>query len=604
MNTLLFPIFVPIIVGLVIYFIPGKVKFIKQLLTLLTSTFVLGTSIWFFIDTPPQMIINNTLVLNVDNLSKFIFLAIGAFSFLVSIYSLRYMQDKPKLSLYYGSLLWTVGSACGVVFSNHLVLLLIFWGFLGLTLYLMILSGKEDSAPAAQKALVIIGGSDALILLAIAFIYFLTHTFKMDQISINLQHEGALANIAFILLALGVFAKIGAAPLHTWIPDVAVKAPLSVSAFLPGALDKLLGIYLLAKISLELFQLSSAMNLVLLIIGSLTIIISVMMALIQRDAKRMIGYLVITGAGYMILGFGTGNTIGIAGGLFYMINSALWTQCLFLIVGNVEKKFDSTELSSLGGLIKIMPLTFIMALIATLAISGIPPLNGFASKWMIYQGLVKLGIAGNNLWILWLIIAMLGSALTLASLMKLIHTVFLGLPSTKIKENKPSEVGFSLIFPPSVLAIICVIFGIFPFVVPIKTFIQPIIPGIDYIGLWSSDLATILILVGLAIGAVIYLYGRVFSNIREQEHFIGGEKLEIEERVTGTGFYNTIKEFSILKKIYKQAEMKVYDIYDQLLRLSGLIAETFRKVHTGVLTLYYSWVVVALIILLIILMGR
>lgn len=603
MNTLLFPIFVPIIVGLIIYFIPRRVKVLKELLTLLTSSFVLVVSIWFFVNKPSPMLINDSLVLNLDNLSKFIFLAIGVFSFLISIYSLKFMQDKPNLSLYYGSLLWTVGAACGVVLSNHLILLLIFWGFLGLTLYLIILSGKEYTASAAKKAFIIIGGSDVLILLAIAFIYFLTHTFEMNQISLQL-HNGALENIAFILLALGIFAKIGAIPLHTWIPDVAEKAPLSVSAFLPGALDKLLGIYLLAKMCLHLFQVSPAINLVLLIIGTLTIIISVMMALIQKNGKRLIGYLVITGAGYMILGFGTGNTIGIAGGLFYMINSALWTQCLFLTMGNVENKTGSTELNDLGGLIKIMPLTFITAFIATLAISGIPPLNGFASKWMIYQGLVKLGTMGDNLWIIWLIAAMLGSALTLASLMKLIHTVYLGIPSKEIIDKKPSKASFSLVFPPSFLAIVCIVFGIFPFTIPIKHLIQPVISGISYIGLWTSNLATILILIGLGIGVIIYFFGRVFSNIREYNHFIGGEKLEIEERVTGTGFYNTIKEFSILKKLYSQAEAKVYDIYDQLTRFSMIIAEIFRKAHTGILTMYFSWIVMTLIILLIVLMGR
>ncbi len=604
MNILLFPIFVPIIVGLIIYFIPRGVKIIKEFLSLLTSSFVLITCVWFYINRPAPLMINNSLVLHLDNLSTFVFLAIGIFSFIITLYSLKFMQDKPNLSLFYGSLLWTIGAACGVVFSNHLILFLIFWGFLGFTLFLLILSSKEDSAIAAKKALVIIGGSDALILLAIAFIYFITHTFEMDQISINLQYEGALANIAFVLLALGIFAKIGAVPLHTWVPDVAEKAPLPVSAFLPGALDKLLGIYLLAKISLDIFHISPAMNLLLLIIGSLTILISVMMALVQQDPKRMIGYLVITGAGYMILGFGTGNATGIAGGLFYMISSALWTQCLFLVLGNVEKRFDSTDLNRLGGLIKFMPLTFITAFIASLAISGIPPLNGFASKWMIYQGLIKLGIGGNNLWVVWLLIAMVGSAFTLASLMKLMYTVFLGLPSKEIRDKKPLKTSFFLVFPPSILAILCILFGIFPYTIPIKYFIQPMISEISYIGIWSSDLASLLILIGIAIGFIIYLYGKVFSNLREENHFIGGERLEIEERVTGTGFYNTVKEFGILKRIYSQAESKFYDVYEQLISLSETIAQTIRKAHTGVLTLYFSWIIIALIILLIVLVGR
>ncbi|MEJ2627778.1 MAG: hypothetical protein P8078_04400, partial [bacterium] len=114
----------------------------------------------------------------------------------------------------------------------------------------------------------------------------------------------------------------------------------------------------------------------------------------------------------------------------------------------------------------------------------------------------------------------------------------------------------------------------------------------------------LLILIGIAIGFIIYLYGKVFSNLREENHFIGGERLEIEERVTGTGFYNTVKEFGILKRIYSQAESKFYDVYEQLISLSETIAQTIRKAHTGVLTLYFSWIIIALIILLIVLVGR
>ena len=176
---------------------------------------------------------------------------------------------------------------------------------------------------------------------------------------------------------------------------------------------------------------SAAMNTFLMAIGSLTIVCAVMMALVQHDLKRLLGYHAVSQVGYMVLGIGTGNPIGIAGGIFHMLNHAIYKSCLFLSAGAVEKKTGTTDLDKLGGLSKTMPVVYVAFLIASLAISGVPPLNGFASKWMIYQGIIETGRQGSHLWILWLMAAMFGSALTLASFMKLVHAVFLGQPSSE-----------------------------------------------------------------------------------------------------------------------------------------------------------------------------
>ena len=112
----------------------------------------------------------------------------------------------------------------------------------------------------------------------------------------------------------------------------------------------------------------------------------------------------------MVLGIGTGNPIGIAGALFHMLNNAIYKSCLFLTGGSVQHKTGTTNLDKLGGLAKLMPITFTACLIAALSISGVPPFNGFVSKWMIYQGIVELGREGSKLWVIWLAAAMFGSA--------------------------------------------------------------------------------------------------------------------------------------------------------------------------------------------------
>ncbi|MFH1901103.1 MAG: proton-conducting transporter membrane subunit, partial [Candidatus Omnitrophota bacterium] len=300
----------------------------------------------------------------IDSLSLFVGIFIGIFSLLTIVYSVGFMKRVKGLIRYYLYIVLTLLASLGAVFSNNLILFMVFWGFLGLLLYLLISFGKNERTPAtAKKAFIIIGGTDALMLLGLAFIWKISQTFQIDQMSISLNTH--LAVLAYLCLAAGAFAKAGAMPFHTWVPDTAEDAPTPVTAFLPASLDKLLGIYFLVRISLDMFRMNTAMNTVLMAVGSFTIVAAVMMALIQHDLKRLLGYHAVSQVGYMVLGIGTGNPIGIAGGLFHMLNHAIYKSCLFFSCGSVEKKAGTTDLGKLGGLAKAMPITFVTFLIAS-----------------------------------------------------------------------------------------------------------------------------------------------------------------------------------------------------------------------------------------------
>ena len=556
-----------------------------------------------------------TQLFKFDNLSIFVGIFIGIFFLLITIYSFGFMRQKKRLIYYYSYLILTFISSLGAVFSNNLILFMVFWGFLGLLLYLLIgFAQTENASYTAKKAFIIIGGTDALMLLGLAIVWRLTGSLQMNEISITLNTKVAV--LAYMCLAAGAFAKAGAMPFHTWVPDTAKDAPTPVVAFLPASLDKLLGIYFLVRISLDMFKMNAALNTALMMIGSFTIVAAVMMALIQHDLKRLLGYHAVSQVGYMVLGIGTGNPIGIAGGLFHMLNNTLYKSCLFLSGGAVEKEAGTTNLEKLGGFGKIMPITFITFLIASLAISGIPPFNGFASKWMIYQGIIKTADNGNHLWIIWLIAAMFGSALTLASFMKLIHAVFLGQPANKQSRsnevltkaesmiNKRRETSATMWIPQVFLAVLCVIFGVFAYRIPLKMFIFPSLGGkIEFFGIWNASLATILIIVGVAVGIIVYLLGTI-RKTRETEAFIGGEILEKQPnmRISGTEFYDTIKDITPLDTIYRLAGRKVFDIY----HLGSIITFGFNKIlryiHNGVLLTYLAWCFLGMIILFYILL--
>lgn len=606
-------IMMPIAFGVILFFLPEKLKFIKGLITLIITAITLYLSFILFRaitgDTeglypmPCRLLpaIDNLLILNVDGLSKLIVLFIGLFGFLYALYSMAYMTGKKYVSHYYSYFLITVGASFGVALADNLLTFVTLWGFLGLTLYKLINAKDEESSSTAKKTLILIGASDSILIMGIGILYILTGTFSIS--AITLPTNQALINIAFLCLLIASFTKAGAFPFHTWIPDYAKNAPASSSAFLPASLDKLLGIYFLARICIYLFSLTTWSTLLLLIIGSVTIITAVMMALIQHNYKKLLGYHAVSQVGYMVTGLALGSPLGIAAGLFHMVNHAIYKGGLFLTAGSVEKRTGKEELDDLGGLSKMMPLTFIPALIFALSISGIPPLNGFYSKWMIYTGIIEFGTGtglANQLWIVWLMLALVGSSLTLASFIKFISGIYLG---RRDKEKEAvREVGFSMWLPQIFLALLCIIFGVFAarWIVPTLFGFTQIGEPETWLGSWPAQTVSILILVSIVIGFLIYWVGTLKTR-RVSDSFVGGEKLQEEFRFSPLDFYKTIGALKFFTFFYDKAKKKWFDLY-HIGKGFVLGLSTFLSwCHTGILSTYMMWMIFGIAILFIIL---
>ncbi len=433
----------------------------------------------------------------------------------------------------------------------------------------------------------------------IGLLWVLKETFTIS--SIQVTTESTLGVIAFITLLIGSLAKAGAFPLHTWLPDYTEKAPASSSALLPASLDKLIGIYFLARICMNLFVLNRWLTLTLLIIGVITLITAVLMALIQHSYKKLLGYHAVSQVGYMVIGLGLGTPIGIAGGLFHMLNNALYKSGLFLTAGSVEKRTGKDDLEEVGGLSRAMPVTFIAALICALSISGVPPFNGFASKWIIYQGIIEFGKGtgpANKVWVVWLILAVFGSALTLASFIKFTSGIYLGKRKPELKGVK--EVSILMWLPQIIIALICVGFGIAAtrFVVP--KLITPLSGDFQYEGIWSSGTVTGLIIVSLVIGFLIYLLGNI-KKFRTAPIFAGGEDVEAVTDFSAIDYYKTISSLRIFSFFYRKAERKIWDLYDNFRKLVLGLNTVFSKSHTGALPLYAVWVFLGMIIIIVVL---
>ena len=250
-----------------------------------------------------------------------------------------------------------------------------------------------------------------------------------------------------------------------------------------------------------------------------------------------------------------------------------------------------------------MPVTFVTCAIAALAISGVPPMNGFVSKWMVYTGLVQMGDSGFKAYWIFLVAALFGSALTLASFVKVLYSAFLGQRPNAMAGVR--EANWGMLAPMVLLAGLCVLFGVWA-AFPIESFINPVVNGavataatgqldLSTFGFWNPSSATGLILLGLLLGLLILSVGRL-SRRRVGRVFIGGEKVTSLDamHVPGTGFYNTIRDTAGIHGLLVNAESKVFDVYDVGGRIGNVFVQGLRSIHNGVLSTYLAWSVIGL----------
>ena len=603
MNLMLSSLLIPAIAALIVFLLPKK-WMLKEFFTVVVAILNLVVALMIFgkdlsLTLPWGGGWGFAFSLKAYNFNSFVLTAAAGFGVLISLYSMYFMKGKEKLSQYYAYVLLTLAQVNGVLLSDNLILMLFFWEGLLLTLFGFIIIGGENSFSTAVKAFIINGLADLCMMAGVGLTGYLAGTYAMSSISLPV---GGLASVAFILLMIGAIAKAGAMPFHSWIPNAAVDAPLPFMAFIPASLEKLVGIYFLSRICLNLFKLDHTtwLSPLLMIIGAVTILLAVLMALVQKDFKKLLSYHAISQVGYMILGIGTAVPAGIIGGIFHMINHAMYKEGLFLSAGCVEKQTGTTDLKKLGGLASKMPITFICFLVTALSISGVPPFNGFFSKELVYDGALERG------WIFYAA-ALLGSFLTAASFLKLGHSAFFG-KLAKDKEHT-KEAHWTMLTPMLVLAGFCIFFGIYN-VYPIEQLIRPVlgvIPGEHHFsGMPTNMFLIVMTLVVLLAAYLNHRYG-------------------VKKSGSGLGAADHIHHAPVFNYMYNKAEAGLFDpynwglkivnwfsigafkvdrandwIYNKLsVKTADGISSNIRKCHTGNFSLYILWSFVGLLVLIV-----
>jgi NADH:ubiquinone oxidoreductase subunit 5 (subunit L)/multisubunit Na+/H+ antiporter MnhA subunit len=485
------------------------------------------------------------LVLHVDALSvlfAFMGACIGA---LVLVYSIAYMAHDKSATRFYATMLVFIGGFIGLVYSANLFIFYLCWELVGLCSFSLVgfWYTNREAVNGARKVLLMTHIAGYGLLAAILVIYHRAGTAIWTDPAVTKSFTGGV----FALMLLALVAKSVQVPLHTWIPE-AMAAPTPVSALLHAACYVTSGVYLATRMhSFGVWPFAWSSSLVW--IGTVTMAVGVMYAMVQTDLKRMLAFSTVSQIGYMMMGIGIGTPLAITAGLLHCLNHGFFKGGLFLTAGSVQHATGTRDMNHLGGLAGRMPKTTLSWLIGVGSMMGIPLMSGFASKWMLYTAALQDGWYGPAMvaWAVSLGTVFLGAKATSA--------VFLG-PPTHETENA-HESPSSMVWGMGLLAAGSVVLGIAP-QLAVRAFLNPILMTlgmgagvhVTWLGLsadagsFSSGGGLVLAIVSLVLGGAIYLVAYISHAVAGGPAlagagggvFTGGEPLSERGRLTAGDF--------------------------------------------------------------------
>lgn len=411
------------------------------------------------------------IIFTIDAMSAFMVVIAVVTGLCVMLYSLSAASRSSGKDGYYTLFLLLVAGVLGMVCTGDLFNFFVFLEIASLAGAALVAfrvdKGIAIEAGLKYAMLSTIGG--LFFLLGVALLYGQYNTLNIAFLAERMGTTGLTTAdaVALVLFVTALAMKCGAVPMHFWAPDAYAMAPAAVTAFL--VVSSQASLYALFRICFSLY--GQTLNTVLLgwfiiILGVLSMFIGVTMAILQKDVKRLMAYHAVSQTGYMLLGVGVGLAVlssplllsnfgmmAMEGGIFHIMNHAFYKGLLFLTAGVIFYRCGTRNLNDLGGLGHSMKWTMLFFIIGALAIAGIPPFNGFASKLMIYESVFYFNPLLS-------IIAMVVSILTLASFVKVFHSIFMGPKRPEFADV--TEAPLPMLIGMGVLSLLVILFGIFP----------------------------------------------------------------------------------------------------------------------------------------------
>lgn len=436
-----------------------------------------------------------TMGIELNHLNALMLLVVTAVSLLVQVYSLGYMKHDERISLFYGYISLFTFSMLGLVVSENLIQLYVFWELVGVCSFLLIgfWFHKPEARAAAQKAFIVTRIGDVGLFIAILILFWHVNGHALDFNSLhNAVINGDLSQTiitwAAILIFVGAMGKSGQFPLHTWLPD-AMEGPTPISALIHAATMVAAGVYLVAR-TFDLFQASQAALDTVAYVGAFTAIFAATIGLAQNDIKRILAYSTISQLGYMMMALGIGS---MTAGIFHLFTHAFFKALLFLAAGSVIHAVNRQNIHEMGGLGRGMKLTAWTFAIGALGLSGIPPFSGFWSKDAILMAAYDRPVL--------LAVGLAAAFFTAFYMSRLFFLVFTGKNrSNEAAHESPAVMTWPLI----ILAALTVVSGFI--YTPFNDWLGSFLGDADseHFHLWIALASTAIGLCGIALGWLIY----------------------------------------------------------------------------------------------------
>ncbi|MFT5659752.1 MAG: formate hydrogenlyase subunit 3/multisubunit Na+/H+ antiporter MnhD subunit [Sulfurimonas sp.] len=529
--------------------------------------------------------------LKVTHLANFFAMLIGFSSVIVLFIARNYSLTKSFYALFF--LLTT--ALFFIVYAADYLLFFIGWEVMSISTYFLL--SYSLSKEALYKYIIFAMASALSMFVAILILYSANHSFLYIDAAKSFEALGSFESMAFIgLILFAIFVKLGTIGVHYWLVDVYEESHNLFTPYLSAVLSKM-GIYALIILVTQVVALSYS----LAIIGLITSIIATFKAIQEDSIKRLLAYSSIAQLGYIVTVLGVAD--GMSGALYHSLIHTAVKLLLFINVAGIIYITGRSKFSELGGLIYRTPQSFVLLLIGIITLAGMPPLGGFASKFLIYTSLL------DAKYLLILSAVMFSSASAFIYIYKLIYGIYLGHPTNK-KLESVKEVPFSFLLPQYILAIVLIVLGTYPaLVVP---YFNTILVELNLRTMVFSDYATLISSFGKYNGfVVISTFGiifvivlGVFVNLRSKAKnvkdrfdiaYCGEEPNESSHLHYGFSMGKELKRVGFINLIYKNSVRPFYDfIAEQTLNF----ADIFKKIYTGNIVNNFNFAIIFAIILL------
>lgn len=464
--------------SLIAYGLTKVNTFLGSIFTIFSMMFVFASLAFYGLDLGMVTTVNYLPLIEFQQtyLGAFFVLIITFIYLMVSFFH-PYFIDKYKYKDSYNFLfILSLVGIIGAFYTNNFLNLFFFFELVIWTTMFLIAQGKSLDAAIKYYGFSVAGS--VAMLSGILVIYHDVGTFAISSGVAGLS--GSSATIVFILFMVAAFAKIGAFPLHIWLPIAHGNAPHPFSPVLSGALVKIgafisiLGLIMITPSTpvIEAIDLPLG-HYIIALLGSLSIVFGTLMAIKEDDVKKLLAYSSMSHGGYILVAFSLLNGIAFAGGFYHILAHALASAGSFMAVAVVARATGTTKIKELGGMIHKMPITYLAYLIAIISMAGIPPMGGFISKWLIFQavtdqGLVFVGVA-----------VFFGSVGSFLYVFRPLAAMFLGQEFTEYKQSK--EAPLLILIPTFIIMGLNIYTGIFPS--GILRFINNIVGELGYVGI-------------------------------------------------------------------------------------------------------------------------